>query len=265
MITKEGYSLEKNYADNFAVHNENSSENIFTIPMDKTLYSNQFWNLFRSRHYNHGSAIGMDAENGSCATISTIKTYGYGTDSLDNRYKINFYSDTLRVDGNIVYLNNGEPLIYRPLEVAPDLTGSKYEKTGGARMAKYEIDRTAHADGKLQDNDIVLFRYSDVLLMIAEAKVRNGEDGTDELNMIRNRVGMNNRKATLNNILAERLLEFMWEGWRRNDMIRFGVFQKAYDQRKQVDNEDSKFTYLFPIPQAVIDLNNKLKQNIGYK
>ena len=27
--------------------------------------------------------------------------------------------------------------------------------------------------------------------MIAEAKVRNGEDGTDELNMIRNRVGMN--------------------------------------------------------------------------
>lgn len=265
MITKEGYSLEKNYADNFAVHNENSSENIFTIPMDKTLYSNQFWNLFRSRHYNHGSAIGMDAENGSCATISTIKTYGYGTDSLDNRYKINFYSDTLRVDGNIVYLNNGDPLIYRPLEVAPDLTGSKYEKTGGARMAKYEIDRTAHADGKLQDNDIVLFRYSDVLLMIAEAKVRNGEDGTDELNMIRNRVGMNNRKATLNNILAERLLEFMWEGWRRNDMIRFGVFQKAYDQRKQVDNEDSKFTYLFPIPQAVIDLNNKLKQNIGYK
>ena len=47
------------------------------------------------------------------------------------------------MDGNLVYLDNGEPLIYHPLEVKLDLTGSPYEKTAGARMSKYEIDRTA--------------------------------------------------------------------------------------------------------------------------
>lgn len=264
-ITTEGYSLEKDYATNFKVHNETSTENIFTIPMDKSLYANQFQYLFRSRHYNHGAAIGMDAENGSCSTISTVKAYGYGTDNIDTRYTINFYSDTLYVDGKIVYLDNGKPLIYSPLEVAIDLTGSKYEKTGGARMSKYEIDRTAYADGKLQNNDIVLFRYADVILMKAEAKVRNGEDGSTELNMIRSRAKMPDRTASLSNILNERLLEFTWEGWRRQDLIRFGKFCQAYDLRPQLTNESNGYTTVFPIPQTVLDLNGNLKQNPGYK
>src|SRR3712207_4249403 len=140
LIASAGYTLADGYADNFAVHNENSVENILTIPMDKTLYANQYQYLFRSRHYNHGGAIGMDAENGTCATLSTLKTYGYGTAHEDTRYRQNFYSDTLRVDGKKVLLDNGQPLVYMPLEVKLDLSGSKYEKTAGARMAKYEIE-----------------------------------------------------------------------------------------------------------------------------
>lgn len=56
--------------------------------------------------------------------------------------------------------------------------------------------------------------------MEAEAKVRNGEDGSIELNAIRDRVGMPHVKANLDNILTERLLELVWEGWRRQDLIR---------------------------------------------
>ena len=41
-------------------------------------------------------------------------------------------------------------------------------------MKKYEVDPTATKDGKLMENDIVLFRYADALLMKSEAKVRNG-------------------------------------------------------------------------------------------
>ena len=59
-----GYTLEQDYAANFSIHNETSVENIFTIPMDKVKYQNMFLYLFRSRHYAHGSALGMDAENG---------------------------------------------------------------------------------------------------------------------------------------------------------------------------------------------------------
>ena len=264
-LTAFGYRLEDDYSTSFSVHNENSKENIFTIPMDKTLYSNQFLYLFRSRHYNHGSAIGMDAENGTCATISTVKAYSYGTDSVDARYALNFYSDTLRVDGNIVYLDNKTPLVYMPLEVRLDLTGSAYEKTAGARMSKYEIDRTAYADGKLQDNDIVLFRYADVLLMKSEAEVRNGGNGDAELNAVRARVGMNTRKATLANILNERLMEMAWEGWRRQDIIRFRLFHLAYDQRPQLEGEQDAHTTVFPIPDKTLSLNKNLIQNKGYE
>lgn len=263
-ITDAGYQLATNYADNFIVNNETSTENIFVIPMDKTLYTQVFKNLFRSRHYNHGSAIGMDSENGTCATLSTVRTYGYGTDEVDNRYAINFYSDTLRVDGEVVCLDNGSPLVYMPLEVQLDLTGTTYEKTAGARMSKYEIDRTAYNDGQLQNNDIVLFRYADVLLMMSEAKVRNGEDGSAELNQVRARAGMASRTATLDNLLDERLLELMWEGWRRQDLIRFDRFTVAYDLRPQLSDEASGYTIVFPIPAKTLDLNSNLSQNPGY-
>ncbi len=260
-LTAFGYRLADDYASNFAVHNETSVENIFTIPMDKQLYTNEFKNLFRSRHYNHGGALGMDAENGSCATLYAVRAYGYGTDSVDSRWAINFFADTVSVDGHIVSLDNGQPLIYQPLAVAINLTGNEYEKTGGARMSKYEIDRTAYSDGKLQNNDIVLFRYADALLMKAEAKVRDGGDGSAELNSVRRRVGMPSRPATLDNILQERLLELMWEGCRRPDLIRFGRFGQSYDIRQALPNEDKGYTTVFPIPTKAINLNGNLKDN----
>lgn len=259
-----GYTLADDYADNFSVHNETSVENIFTIPMDKTLYTNQFQYLFRARHYSHGAAIGMDAENGTSATLSTVHAYGYGTDSQDKRYAINFFSGEVVVDGNTVLLDNGQSLVYEPLKIKLDLTGNPYEKTAGARMWKYEIDHTAHADGKLQDNDIVLFRYADALLMKAEAKIRNGEDGSAELNEVRSRAGMPAREGTLANVLEERLLELMWEGWRRQDLIRFHRFTEAYDQRIPIAGEENGYTTVFPIPDKVLKLNGNLKQNPRY-
>lgn len=264
-LTQEGYELETDYALNFSVHNENSKENIFTIPLDKNLYLNEYHYLFRSRHYKHGGAYGGSSENGTCATVSTVKAYGYGTDHVDNRFKTNFYADTVFVDGKKIYLDNGKPLVYMPLELKLNLSDSPYKQTAGARVGKYEVDRTAYSDGKQVDNDIVLFRYGDALLMKAEAKVRNGEDGSIELNAIRDRVGMPHVESTLNNILKERLLELVWEGWRRQDLIRFGKYTKAYDQRIPIENENTGFTTVFPIPQKCLDLNKNLKQNKGYK
>ena len=264
-LAEVGYVLESDYSYNFAVHNENSNENIFTIPLDKNLYAAQFWYLFRSRHYNHGGALGGSSENGTSANISTVLAYGYGTDEEDARFIKNFYAGVVEVDGKPVMMDNGEPLEYFPLELKLNLTGSPYVKTAGARMAKYEVDRTSHSDGRQPDNDIVLFRYADAMLMKAEAKVRNGEDGSAELNEVRNRVGMPYREATLENILEERLLELVWEGWRRQDMVRFGMYHKSYDQRTQLPDEKSGYTTVFPIPQKCRDLNPRLEQNSGYK
>ena len=264
-VTQAGYQLETDYRENFSIYNEESRENIFTIPMDKGLYANEFSNLFRSRHYNHGSALGLGAENGISATVSTVLTYGYGTGEVDRRFAYNFYADTVLVDGRTVHLDNGEPLVYQPLAVKIDLTGSPYEKTAGARMAKYEVDRTAYNDGKLQNNDIVLFRYADVLLMKSEAKVRSGRNGDEELNQVRKRVGMPYRKATLDNLLDERLMELAWEGWRRQDLIRFDRYHLPYSSRPaNTKEETTRYTIVFPIPQRAMNLNDQMAQNPGY-
>ena len=263
-LALEDYALEDDYAFNFSTHNESSRENIFTIPMDKNIYTNQFHYLFRSYHYTHGGALGWGSENGTCATISTMKANHYGEADEDARCKINFVAGIVEIDYKQLIMDNGKPLEYQPFEVKQNLTNSPYVKTAGARMGKYEVDRTSYMDGKLPSNDIVLFRYADALLMKAEAKVRNGEDGSQELNAVRARVGMPAREATLDNILEERLLELVWEGWRRQDLIRFGKFTGAYDLREPLDGESSGYTTVFPIPQKCRDLNKYLEQNPGY-
>lgn len=265
LITEMGYRLADNFQDNFAVFNESSVENIFTVSMNKNLYTNQMIYLFRSRHYNHAKAYGMAGENGSSATVEALQTFGYGTVEEDPRFGISYYADTVYdLDGDVVKLDNGKVLAYYPWEVRLDLSHSVYEKTAGARMKKYEIDRTAIKDGKLMENDIVLYRYADVLLMACEAKVRNGKSGDNELNLVRGRVGASSRAATLENILAERMLEFAWEGWRRQDLIRFGAFTRSYTERPQLSGEENGYTTVFPIPEQIRLMNPGWEQNPGY-
>lgn len=265
-ITTVGYTLEKDYTANFAVFNESSEENIFVIPMSKTLYTNQFIYLFRSRHYNHAKAYGLSGENGSSATKEVLETFGYDTPQVDARFDYCYFAGPVKdLEGNQILLDDGvTPLVYEPWNVALDVSGKPYEKTAGARMKKYEVDKTGLKDGKLLDNNIVLFRYADVLLMQSEAKVRNGENGDAELNLVRSRVGMAPRAATLENLLDERMMELAWEGWRRQDMIRFGVFTRSYSCRPQLPGEENGYTTVFPIPEKVIDMNPQLHQHKGY-
>lgn len=265
-ITAAGYTLEKDYTANFAVFNESSEENIFVIPMSKTLYTNQFICLFRSRHYNHAKAYGLSGENGSSATKEVLETFGYDTPQVDARFDYCYFAGPVKdLEGNQILLDDGvTPLVYEPWNVALDVSGKPYEKTAGARMKKYEVDKTGLKDGKLLDNDIVLFRYAYVLLMQSEAKVRNGENGDAELNLVRSRVGMAPRTATLENLLDERMMELAWEGWRRQDMIRFGVFTRSYSCRPQLPGEENGYTTVFPIPEKVIDMNPQLHQHKGY-
>lgn len=265
LLKELGYRLEPNYQTNFAVFNEPSVENIFTIPMNKTMYTNQMQYLFRSRHYNHAKAYGLGGENGPSATIEALETFGYETPEQDPRFDICYFAGIVYdLNGNKVLLDNGTVLEYLPWKVALNLSDTPYVQTAGARMKKYEVDDTGTKDGKLIENDIVLFRYSDALLMKSEAKVRNGENGDEELNEVRGRVNAPFRAATLENILDERQLELAWEGWRRQDLIRFGQFAKEYSYRPVLANEENGYTSVFPIPEKIRVMNTNLKQNPGY-
>ena len=258
-----GYELESDYASNFAVYNEASKENIFTIPMDKHLYRAQNQYLFRSRHYDHAAAIGFTGENGASATLEALDAGGFGTEWPDYRFLVNYWS-------GVPYDLEGRPidLEYKPRSVALDVTGTPDEEVAGARMRKYEIDPSAKKDGKLMDNDWVIFRYADVLLMKAEALMRTGqaEDALPLVNAVRERAGSAPLpELTPEILLEERMREFAWEGMRRQDQIRFGTYTKPWSFRPSLPGEqETRYTHLFPIPADILALNPKLTQNDGY-
>lgn len=261
------YRLEDYYSMNFVVRNENSRENIWIIPMDKDLYSNTQQNLKRSWHYRHADAYGITGENGSCATLNTLRIFGYGTEDEDPRFELNYWANEVydRL-GNFIPDRTGNPLTYYPNAVKMDLSYDPYVETAGARMKKYDIDKNATKDGTLMDNDIVLFRFADVLLMRAEAKWRNGQDGSDDFNAVRNRAGVEPREMTAETLLDERLLELCWEGWRRQDMIRFRQYKSLFtgDVFDDPIDESDGHTTVFPIPKDILILNPHFTQNKGY-
>ena len=267
-ITSFGFTLAPDFIDNFTINNEESPELIFTIPMDIFNYSNRFTQQFRSLHYNHASALGLNGENGPCATVEAMNAFGYGTDNPDSRLPWTYYYDEVLHDKTdvAVTLDNGTPLVYYPMAVRLDVSNTAYEKTAGARMRKYEIDLAAMSDGQLRRNDIVLFRYADVLLMQCEALLRDGRAGAEAdglLNAVRSRVGMDDRTASLDNVLEERMLELAWEGWRRNDLIRFGQFTRSYTDRPQLSADVNGYTLVFPIPGETLTASGST-QNPGY-
>ncbi len=235
------------------------------LALNSEVYTDNDWTDGQRPDGKNIKFNGLSGENGPSATIEALETFGYETAEQDPRFDICYFAGIVHdLKGNIIKLDNGTVLEYLPWKVSLDITDTPYEQTAGARMKKYEVDPTATKDGKLMENDIVLFRYADALLMKSEAKVRNGANGDEELNEVRSRVNASPRTATLENILAERQLELAWEGWRRQDLVRFGKFTRAYSSRPQLPDEASGYTTVFPIPEKIRVMNERLKQNPGY-
>jgi hypothetical protein len=116
------------------------------------------------------------------------------------------------------------------------------------------------------ENEHVAFRYADVLLMKAEALLRKGDaaGGLTLVNMIRTDPSRNASALatlTVDNLLDERGRELAWEGWRRNDLIRFGKFLQPDQARPDASGPER---LLFPIPNEQLAVNPNLSQNPGY-
>ena len=92
----------------------------------------------------------------------------------------------------------------------------------GARSIKYQPQPGTGSAGT--SNDGVRFRLADAYMMSAEAALEMGDAATalTYVNLIRARAGLPALETiTLDQLLLERGHEFAWEGWRRNDLIRF--------------------------------------------
>lgn len=144
-----------------------------------------------------------------------------------------------------------------------DLGNDEIAWNSGARNIKFLAD--ANSITRNQNNDVPVFRYSDILLMKAEAILRGGNSTQTALELV-NMVRSNRSTSapwtsvTLEDLYGERCREFAWENWHRNDMIRFGKYENAYGFKTNADT----YRRIFPIPTAALQTNSKLVQNDGY-
>ncbi|MFT3751703.1 MAG: RagB/SusD family nutrient uptake outer membrane protein [Paludibacter sp.] len=128
----------------------------------------------------------------------------------------------------------------------------------------------------MRDNiqDLILIRFSDVLLMAAELGAPNAQNYLDK---VRARVGLASVPVTLENIKSERRFELAFEGVRYYDLLRWkdesvittnqtevSVFNRKIPAKKTVTFRPETGGFL-PIPQTQIDLSDGvLTQNPGW-
>lgn len=105
-----------------------------------------------------------------------------------------------------------------------------------------------------RNNNVRLLRYAEVLLMNAEAKVRNGKSGDEPLNLVRQRAGLLPiTGASLNDILDERRIELCAEwGLRYTDLVRTGQAETVLNDpalvRDQANGEWTPDKAWWPVP-----------------
>ena len=247
------FSLEANPLSPFITENTFSSENIFTIPFDETTLKG-FRLHMRTLHYQHDATFNMIAGpwNGFAAVEDHYNSY----DEDDLRKAMFLVGPQFTSTGNTIFDETAEANLDINPEIPAlvlDLTYTYEEiRMSGARVAKYEI--ALGADENLS-NDFPLFRYADVLLMKAEALIRQGGNGDMYVNEVRRRAGLDDwAGVTLDMLLEERGREMFCEGHRRQDLIRFGEFGDSWWEKtaSSMDRE------IFPIPQWAIDANPNL-------
>lgn len=297
------YSLSPGYFDNFSVNNEGSLENIFVVPYDKINIGGNNWEN-QTLHYQNQINFRLSGGtwNGFCTTadfyklFDTVSTYSSKNGNVYRTFRDQRAGQWLvgqqfsvpyayPPDKNVLYqsadaalklkdIGTGLSLVLSPTVGKISDPAAEF-RMAGARNIKYFPESGTAGN---QSNDMVLFRYADILLMKAECELRLGSGKADALslvNQVRERAYSGSQAfdwtmgdLTLNHILDERGRELAWEMWRRQDLIRYEVAsgQPYFGAARQPDKtQDPDAHYrIYPIPAQQISANPNLKQNDGY-
>ena len=125
------------------------------------------------------------------------------------------------------------------------------------------------------DDDSVVIRYSEILLMYAEAMVEKGGGSTsdaaaiDAINDIRTRAGLTSYSGviTRDQVRKERMVELAFEGFRLFDLHRWNTAVEvinAIDEKVTGGCSFEPHFYMWPFPQSDLDINEQLEQNTDY-
>ena len=277
------YTLSTSVFDNYAPNNDvKSTENIFTNQNIGGVQGGDVRARFNmGAHYNQypGGWNGF-------TTLAEVYDKFEATDTRRSQD----YPGMTDVSGMKVGMQLGQQIgpkrdgnnnIIRPIQLVPlqDRRGNplaftrnvKLIETGndleitGIRVQRYVVDYAAGGgQGNFADNDYVFYRYADVLLMKAEALLRKGDavGALAIVNPLRIKRGATPMASlSLDQLLDERQREHYWDGWRRQDLIRFGKFLQPTSVRTTASNPRNLY---FPIPNAALAVNPNLEQNPGY-
>lgn len=254
IISSGQYRLNAVWKDNFRIATEFiNPESIFEVNYDHLLDpgNGSIFNLFSlPQEFPGGDAYGL-----MYLTPSLVASYA-ANDQRGNHgtFMISPYTDALS-------------------------RTSSWQVPPGAAFDKY-LDETSDQNMKSrswasQDNNWVVARFADVLLMHAEAVNEGGAAGpmsaTAALDSVRKRAGLApttavGQVALRDAIRTERRKEFVFEGSRWFDLSRWGILDAAL-RAKQTEmgyTVRGARSNLYPIPQSEIDINHNLTQNPGW-
>lgn len=254
------YSLDEDYQNIFVKAGENGPGSVFEI--QRSPLGGGFWGNVNGS--NEGNLINI-------YQLARGAFGGWGFNLPTQNFVDEFETGDIRLNASVFMVG--------------DTMGDRGVFTKAAAGAehdfyprKYFVSRSEHEEINIGDpsqngesNDRII-RYSDILLMQAEAAFMMGQEdlARTTLNQVRARASRTSIQTLperassgsqlLNDILHERRVELGLEGLRFFDLVRQ---ENAVDKLGVLGYQD--FQRLFPIPQQQIDLSNGvLIQNPGY-
>lgn len=256
VMSSSQYSLVADYASIFTLQGENNSESVFEIQ-----YMNASGGNWGRNAANEGTFTNVfQRARGQFAGFGfNIPTQ----DFVDEFFAEGFEDPRLRS----TVFREGEPMGDRGIftkEAAGDAPYDYYPKKYFSNLSEDAPFGDPAPNGGSNDRVI---RYSDVLLMHAEAAYHTGNQSAalESLNAVRGRVEIPlldlNGPALLEAIYRERRLELGLEGHRFFDLVRTG---RAAEVMGPTGYQEGVHN-VFPIPLNQIQLSNGvLTQNSGY-
>lgn len=267
LVDSRKFSLQPTYASVFSYDNKANGEIIFAIYFDKNESTNAGANFVSKQDYLDGL---YDVDGNHFSNPLDLCSTG----TLRNEYRPSFVQSLATTDSRRGF--------FLDVYTTADPATREY----GTNMTKY----LGHAEGSTRyyDNDVIFYRYADVLLMLAEIENAEGNPAgaAPYINQIRTRACGSDAETftaltqaeTELALLKERDKEFFAEGTRWFDLIRMQdasgkplAFSAAAAYPETLGGtavpvlgSDEEYKLLWPVNVAVLTGDNLLAQTYGY-
>ena len=262
VITSNEYSLFTNWTDIWNKAGRNKTEHMWQLQaLGGTAFVNELHNY-----------------------MSAFSTFGRGAMWFTNNHYRDYDTTDVRVLNGVSHnyeMNNAARTKY----FYPSWQSYRYRVVNGITYANngttddraYTIKYSDVADPTVSRSDahFSMIRFAELYLMVAEAdnEINNGptQQAITALNTIRTRAKAQTAPANLNRdefrsyVLAERAREFVFEGIRRYDLMRWGIYLQVMNKISPGQNNINKIrntrNLLLPIPQSELNSNSAIPMN----